>query len=189
MTVTTQSSEGLRPDGLTSGVELTAFSPEPGATRVEVPLGRRVMVVSDLLLTPDATPTSSAVSAEVARALDTWDGPGILIIAGNLFDFTDTGSPLSQAQRSLGAHPALADALARFATIDERRVIRQTGTHEPGYDTDPETIEAMAHRGVEQLGPVDLHLHTATGVRVVRVEPGEHAYASGCSGPETEFDP
>jgi lysylphosphatidylglycerol synthetase-like protein (DUF2156 family) len=189
VTVTTQSSEGLRPDGLTSGVELTAFSPEPGATRVEVPLGRRVMVVSDLLLTPDATPTSSAVSAEVARALDTWDGPGILIIAGNLFDFTGTGSPLSQAQRSLGAHPALADALARFATIDERRVIRQSGTHEPGYDTDPESIEAMAHRGVEQLGPVDLHLHTATGVRVVRVEPGEHAYASGCSGPETEFDP
>ena len=47
----------------------------------------------------------------------------------------------------------------------------------------------MAARGVEQLGPVDLHLQTATGVRVVRVEPGEHAYASGCSGPETEFDP
>jgi lysylphosphatidylglycerol synthetase-like protein (DUF2156 family) len=47
----------------------------------------------------------------------------------------------------------------------------------------------MAAGGVEQLGPVDLHLQTATGVRVVRVEPGEHAYASGCSGPETEFDP
>ena len=42
---------------------------------------------------------------------------------------------------------------------------------------------------MEQHGPVDLHLHTATGVRVVRVEPGEHAYASGGCGDETEFDP
>ena len=73
--------------------------------------------------------------------------------------------------------------------MNERRVIRQTGTHEPGYDTDPEAVASIAARGVEQMGPVDLHLRTTTGVRVVRVEPGEHAYASGCSGPETEFDP
>ena len=66
------------------------------------------MVVSDLLLTPEATPTSSAVSAEVARALDTWDGPGILIIAGNLFDLSGSASPLTESQRSLDAHPALA---------------------------------------------------------------------------------
>ena len=187
--MTTQSSEGLEVEGLPSGVERTAFAPDSGATRIEVPLGRRVMVVSDLLLTPEATATSSAVSAEVARALNTWDGPGILIIAGNLFDLTGADSPLSQAQRTLQSHPALAQALTRFATVEERRVIRQTGTHEPGYETDPETIEALTARGVEPLGPVDLHLHTATGVRVVRVEPGGHAYASGCSGPETEFDP
>ena len=30
-------------------------TPEVGGTRVDVPLGRRVMVVSDLLLTPLAT--------------------------------------------------------------------------------------------------------------------------------------
>jgi lysylphosphatidylglycerol synthetase-like protein (DUF2156 family) len=50
-------------------------------------------------------------------------------------------------------------------------------------------VATLAARGVEQLGPVDLHLRTASGVRVVRVEPGEHAYAAGCSGTETEFDP
>ncbi len=162
---------------------------EPGATRIEVPLGRRVMVVSDLLLTPTATASTIAITAELARALDTWDGPGILIIAGNLFDLSDAGSPLAECRGAMEAHPALGHALARFLTIDERRVIRQTGTHEPGFDTDPETIAAIAARGVEPHGAVDLHLHTATGVRVVRVEPGEHAYASGCSGPETEFDP
>ncbi len=147
------------------------------------------MVVSDLLLTAEATATSSAVTTEVARALDTWDGPGILIIAGNLFDLSGLQSPLSQAQRALEAHPALNQALSHFLAVDERRVIRQTGTHEPGYDSDPEALRAIAAKGVEAAGPVDLYLHTATGVRVVRVEPGEHAYAAGCSGLETEFDP
>jgi lysylphosphatidylglycerol synthetase-like protein (DUF2156 family) len=189
VTANAQSLERVEADGREPGTGADPFSPERGAARVEVPLGRRVMVVSDLLLTPQATPSTSAVTAELARALDTWDGPGILIIAGNLFDLTGSASPLSESQRAMEAHPALNQALGRFLTIDERRVIRQTGTHEPGYDTDPDAIAAIAAKGVEQLGPVDLHLHTATGVRVVRVEPGEHAYTSGCTGPETEFDP
>ncbi len=189
MTSTTNPLVGVSPGAQVPAGEGHTFSPEPGATRIDVPLGRRVMVVSDLLLTPDATPSTTATTAELARALDTWDGPGILIIAGNLFDLTGAGSPLSECRQSMEAHPALARALTRFLTFDERRVIRQTGTHEPGFDTDPETIAAIAAQGIEQLGPVDLFLHTAAGLRVARVEPGEHAYASGCSGPETEFDP
>ena len=189
MTATTQLSEQVDLDRLRQPAASSTFSPEPGATRVDVRLGRRVMVVSDLLLTPQPTPTTLAVTGQLARALDTWDGPGILIIAGNLFDLSGCATPLAEARRSLEAHPALSRALDRFLTVNERRVIRQTGTHEPGYDTDPEAVASIAARGVEQMGPVDLHLRTTTGVRVVRVEPGEHAYASGCSGPETEFDP
>ncbi len=189
MTANAQPLERAGSSGRDPDPEAGAFRPEPGVIRIDVPLGRRVMVVSDLLLTPEATPTSSAVSAELARALDTWDGPGMLIIAGNLFDLSGSASPFTESHRSLDAHPALAEALNRFLGTEERRVIRQTGTHEPGYDTDPDTVAAIAARGVEQAGPVDLHLQTATGIRVVRVEPGEHAYAAGCSGTETEFDP
>ena len=189
MTANAPPSERVAPDGPNPGTGAEPSSTGSEATRVEVPLGRRVMVVSDLLLTPEPTPSSTAVSNELARALDTWDGPGILIIAGNLFDLTGTGSALSECESSLAAHPAFGRALRRFLEVDERRVIRQTGTHERGLDSDPETVAAIAAKGVEQLGPVDLHLHTATAVRVVRVEPGEHAYASGCSGPETQFDP
>ena len=189
MTVTTPPSDRVDHEGLRPRSAPPTFSPEPGGTRVDVPLGRRVMVVSDLLLTPDATPSTIAVTSQLARALDTWDGPGILIIAGNLFDLSGCAAPVQEARRALDAHPDLARALAHFLTVDERRVIRQTGTHEPGYDTDPEAIAAVAARGVEQFGPVDLHLRTTTGVRVVRVEPGEHAYASGAGAPETEFDP
>ena len=189
MTANPQVSEVAGPGSRAPGGEAAAFRPEPGAVRVDVPLGQRVMVVSDLLLTPRPTPTSLAVTAELARALDTWDGPGILIIAGNLFDLTGSVAPLTESQQSLAAHPALEGALRRFLTTEDRRVIRQAGTHESGYETDPDSVAAAAARGVEQRGPVDLYLHTATEVRVVRVEPGEHAYATGCSGAETEFDP
>ncbi|MGO8872363.1 MAG: bifunctional lysylphosphatidylglycerol flippase/synthetase MprF [Acidimicrobiales bacterium] len=192
MTATTPSlDEAAGPGPVDPHVGPVPFSPEPGATRVNVPLGRRVMVVSDLLLTPAATPSTTAVTGEMARALDTWDGPGLLIIAGNLFDLTESGSasPVDEARRSLEAHPALRDALSRFVTIDERRIIRQTGTHEPDYETDPAVVAAMGEMGVEPLGPVDLHLHTATGERVVRVEPGEQAYARATGGTEVGSDP
>jgi len=161
---------------------------EPGGTRVDVPLGRRVMVVSDLLLTPDATPSSLAVTGELAQALDTWDGPGILIIAGNLFDLTGDHDPIATAGRAIDAHPALARALIRFLEVDERRVLRQRGSHEPDDLAEraarppgatSEVVATLAAAGVEHLGPVDLHVQTGTGVRVVRVAPGECATTAG----------
>lgn len=147
------------------------------------------MVVSDLLLTGEATPSTLVLTGELARTLDAWDGPGILIIAGNLFDLTGKGPTLEETQAALGAHPKLHEALARFLEGDERRVIRQTGTHEPGFDTDPVTMAALVDLGVERADGVDLVLHTAAGVRTVRVEPGEHAYASPARATESEFDP
>ena len=137
MTATTQPSGGLGLEGPDPPAEgrdlLTRARAPPG---IDVPLGRRVMVVSDLLLTPEATPSTTAVIAELARALDTWDGPGILIIAGNLFDLTGCRAAAGVPPVP-GGPPGTGAALTRFLTVDERRVIRQTGTHEPGYDTDP----------------------------------------------------
>jgi len=164
------------------------FSPEPGGTRVDIPLGRRVMVVSDLLLTPEATASTVAVTTELARALDTWDGPGVLVIAGNLFDLTGVDDPLATAGRAIDAHPALAQALVRFLAVDERRVLRQRGSHEPEdltrrAGTVPhgasDVVATLAAAGVEHLGAVDLHVQTGTGVRVVRVDPGACAPDSG----------
>jgi lysylphosphatidylglycerol synthetase-like protein (DUF2156 family) len=156
---------------------------------IEVPIGRRVMVVSDLLLTGEATPSTLVLTSELAQTLNAWDGPGILIIAGNLFDLTGNGPTLDETQAAMHAHPKLREALAQFLDGDERRVIRQTGTHEPGFDTDPATLAVVAGMGVEQADGVDLVLHTAAGTRTVRVEPGEHAYASPSSATESEFDP
>src|SRR5665647_93428 len=142
--------------------ENLAVSPEPGVPAVGVPIGRRVMVVSDLLLTPEATPSSKTLTVELARALDAWDGPGLLIIAGNLFDLTGTDSPSADAERSMAAHPRLRESFGAFLQEPERRIIRQVGTHEPGYATDPDVAAALTAIGVEQFSEVDLHLHTAT---------------------------
>ncbi len=158
---------------------------------IDIPIGRRVMVVSDLLLTESATESSLALSSELARTLDTWDGPGVVIIAGNLCDLTGSATPRRCARTSLDAHPHLRDACLRFVERADRRIIRLPGTHESGIGDDPDDPDdpPVDKPGFEQHPAVDLQLHTTTGVRLVRVEPGDHAYTAGCSGAETPFDP
>ena len=41
-----------------------------------------------------------------------------------------------------------------------------------------DVVASLAAAGVEHLGAIDLHIQTGTGERVVRVEPGVHAYGS-----------
>ena len=65
------------------------------ARAVPVGLGKRVLVVSNLGLGPEARPASSWASSGLARALDAWHGPGIVIVAGNLFDLGGTTDPYS----------------------------------------------------------------------------------------------
>ena len=199
MTTTThtedEDSAGLPPDADQALPGL--FLAEPGGTRIDVPLGRRVMVVSDLLLTPEATPSTRALTTELAQALDTWDGPGILIVAGNLFDLTGCDDPLGTAGRAIDAHPALARAFLHFLQVDDRRILRQRGTHEPEeivgglrdhVDGASDVVARLAEAGVEHLGAVDLHLQTGTGERVVRVEPGTHVYAAATDIAEPTAD-
>ena len=117
------------------------------------------MVVSDLLLPAEATPVVAlALSGELALALENWDGPGVLVIAGNLFDLTGAGSPHWRGgERAIGdPPPAPRGALGGFTAEGGRRVIRQTGTPARA-DTDPATVAAPGgHGGGNRPGPVDL---------------------------------
>ncbi len=171
------------PHGREAPPPVHQFTPEPDGTRVDIPLGRRVMVVSDLLLTPRATPSTLAVTGELARALDTWDGPGILIIAGNLFDLTGVRRPARHGRTGHGRPSALARSLDPLP--GRRRAARDppdaaatsptTSTDGPAPTDGSDVVATLAAAGVEHLGPVDLHVQTGTGARVVRVDPGEHA--------------
>ena len=58
----------------------------PDVTEVDLPLGGRVLVVADVLLSRKSTPASEVATAEIASTLSAWDGPGLFVVAGNLFD-------------------------------------------------------------------------------------------------------
>ena len=66
-------------------LEVTVTTDLATATRVDVPLGRRVMVVGDLLLSTESSPSSQALAADVAQTLERWQGPGTVIICGIMF--------------------------------------------------------------------------------------------------------
>ena len=72
-----------------------------------VGLGRRLMVVSNLLLGPAATPSTAAAAIGVAKALDGWQGPGLVVVAGNLFDLSRAGAgDAGDAARTVDARDA-----------------------------------------------------------------------------------
>jgi len=51
-----------------------------------VPVGGRVMVMSDLHLGQKATSASESTTAELARAIEDWDGPGVVVLAGDCWE-------------------------------------------------------------------------------------------------------
>ena len=90
----------------------------PDTLTIPVGVGRRALVVANLGLTAEASAATTWASSGVARALDTWDGPGLVVVAGNLFDLSGEPDPASAASAALAAHPRLAQALepSRAAT-------------------------------------------------------------------------
>ena len=163
MTATTDTEDAAAsPPGPVADAPAPAFAPEPGRHPVDVPLGRRVMVVSDLLLTPDGHAVDAGRSPrELARALDTWDGPGILVIAGNLFDLTGCDDPLGTAGRAIDAHPGPGPGLPpvprRWTSAGSSASGAPTSprTSPPGPRVDPgpsDVVASLAAAGVEHLG-------------------------------------
>ena len=80
--------------------------------RLAIPVGWRVIVVSDLFLGAKRTEASGTASVKLASALERVEGPGALVVAGNAFDLLvpPGGNPAA----ALGAHRELQQALARL---------------------------------------------------------------------------
>ncbi|HXW32540.1 MAG TPA: phosphatidylglycerol lysyltransferase domain-containing protein, partial [Acidimicrobiales bacterium] len=76
--------------------------------------------------------------------------------------------------------------LRRFLSGEGRRVVRQLGGREPEScphsQADPRA--EMAALGVEHAGPLELHLRTGTGTRIVRIEAGGCAAAAAATEPD-----
>ena len=151
-----------------------------GALAIRVPVGRRVLVAANLGLGPEATGASSWASATLARALETWAGPGTLVLAGGLCagpDGAEEGrdSPLTGA---LAAHRRLTEALAAFARQDDRRVVYLPGPLDAALGGAGDR-RALESEGIEVADAVELHLETTAGERVVQVEPADGASPAG----------
>src|SRR5580693_8189176 len=95
-------------------------TPDGRSIAVDVALGRRVMVIGDLLLSVPPSPSSRAACRDIAQNLSEWQGPGIVVLCGAL---TGVGAETSGAAGALAAHGELTAALAAFARRPDSRVI------------------------------------------------------------------
>src|SRR5580704_16896166 len=143
----------------------TESQPRGEVCRVDVALGRRVEVIGDLLLPTEPSASSSAVSRDIARRLEEWQGPGILIVCGRL---VAQGCPEGSALQALDNHADLTAALSAFAARPDSSVLVVMA---PG-SRDSELVGALTGFGVRVVEAVDLQCETGSGPRTVLVRTG-----------------
>src|SRR5580692_8308 len=143
----------------------TESQPQGEVCRVDVALGRRVEVIGDLLLPTEPSASSSAVSRDIARRLEEWQGPGILIVCGRL---VAEGCPEGTALQALDSHAGLTGALGAFAARPDSSVLVVMAPQ----TRDRALVSALTRCGVRVVDGVDLHCETGSGPRTVLVRAG-----------------
>ncbi len=143
----------------------TESQPHGARCRIDVALGRRVEVIGDLLLPPEPSASSSAVSRDISRRLEEWQGPGILIVCGRL---VAQGCPEGSALQAFDNHAELMAALGAFAARPDSSVlvVMAPGTR------DGELVSALTRCGARVVEAVDLQCETGSGPRTVLVRAG-----------------
>ena len=134
--------------------------------RIDVALGRRVMVLGDILLPSQPSPSSLATCRDIAQKLGEWQGPGIVVICGQLVAAGSSGAP--GPATALEAHGSLTAAFAAFAARPDSSVVVVTGA--AGLPDD--LADVLATLGVTVEAGVTLHCMTGAGVRDVLIRAG-----------------
>jgi lysylphosphatidylglycerol synthetase-like protein (DUF2156 family) len=149
--------------------------------RVDLPIGGRAIIASDLCLTDVPTTASLATAEALAHAIGGVEGSGAFVVAGNFFELTPppAGMPETSVAGALRAHPQLCTAIADFlapgsdpASGLERHVILLPGVRDRAICYDAQAAAPILALGADVATSVDLHVATAAGDKVVRVEPG-----------------
>ena len=135
--------------------------------RIEVALGRRVEVLGDLLLPPEPTDSSRAACRDIARRLEEWQGPGIVILCGRLAG-RPWPAPASSPPKRWRPHPSLRRCPARLrgapGFTGHRRALPPIAI--------PPWSAPLEKAGVTVHDAVDLHCETGAGMRTVLVRAG-----------------
>jgi 3',5'-cyclic AMP phosphodiesterase CpdA len=139
---------------------------------VEVPLGGRALVVSDLHLAAPSTAASRQSVRELAEALEGWAGPGVLVLLGDVVELL-LGDNAADPSPALAAHPRFTAALTRFSDEPGRRILYVIGNHDGRLAWDAAAARTIAAAtGAALCLSADLRFATAAGLRTVRVEHG-----------------
>ncbi|MBV8981080.1 MAG: hypothetical protein JO086_09295, partial [Acidimicrobiia bacterium] len=107
-----------------------------------VPAGGRVLVVGSLRLGQADTAASRLAVAELVRAVDDWNGPGVVILAGDTFDLTAMADP--SVERILAVHTRLRSALDAFAQGDEHELVVLVGDSDSALAADERLVAQVA---------------------------------------------
>jgi lysylphosphatidylglycerol synthetase-like protein (DUF2156 family) len=138
---------------------------------LDVPLGCRVIVVSDLFLGAKRTDSSGASSKALAATLALAEGPGALVVAGNAFDLLVP--PGGDPAAALGAHEELRGAVTDYLAADcGRRAVLLPGNRDRAMLYDKVANDAVVSAGFEVALRAELNVVTAAGRKRVCVEPG-----------------
>jgi lysylphosphatidylglycerol synthetase-like protein (DUF2156 family) len=133
---------------------------------IDVALGRRVEVIGDLLLPLEPSASSLAACRDVAHRLADWQGPGVVIVCGQLA--AASGQETDSPAAALRAHGGLTEALSSFAARPDSQIVVIRPTLEP----DEDLTGALSVLGLSVHGGVDLRCVTGAGTRTVLVRAG-----------------
>jgi lysylphosphatidylglycerol synthetase-like protein (DUF2156 family) len=142
-----------------------ATRPDAGVS-INVALGRRVMVVGDLLLPSTPSPSSLAACRDIAQTLSEWQGPGIVVVCGQLVAHGCPEAPGPAEVLSL--HRDLTAAFRSFAARPETQIM--VVLPEPAEHG--ELVDALTELGVAVHPAIDFECVTGAGIRKVLVRAG-----------------
>jgi UDP-2,3-diacylglucosamine pyrophosphatase LpxH len=146
----------------------------PDLLTVDVAVGTKVFVTSDLHFPRVPSEASRWAESEVSRALGEIEGPALLVLAGDVIELWAGEEPSASA--AMTTHPKFVHAVAAFNQREDRRVICLPGNHDGRLGWDTEAVRVVQDDlGAELTFAVDLVLATAEGVRTVHIEHG-HAF-------------
>ncbi|HEY6567052.1 MAG TPA: metallophosphoesterase [Actinomycetota bacterium] len=142
----------------------------PDVRHLSLAPGTRMLITSDFHLRDHATQASTWAVTELLKVLEAWEGPGVLVFAGDLVELWAGDDP--QIGTALDAHPEFVDAVSTFAAGEGRTVLYLVGNHDGRVAWDEETIgEAMTRLGCEVALTAEIDVEGVPG-STVRMEHG-----------------
>src|SRR5947208_12541938 len=143
----------------------------PDLIEVHVPVGGRVLVVSDIHLARESTTASIFAATELAQTVESWTGPGVIVLAGDCFELLE--GTVHDPRPALQTHARFADALKNFSAADGRQVICLPGNHDGRLAWDERAVAGVREStGADMALAVELVIATGRGERRVHVEAG-----------------